>query len=235
MIDIPRELLEQIAKRANDPLRRTYGAGVRASAQPLDISSLLWNLQKHGAAGAQGLAGALGNLQSLMGGLGGAMLMGPSGATSIGAPAAPGAEPLRPAPDPARLAQAEAALGRPFPAALRQLYTIGDGGFGPGDGLFPLAAAIDRYRDMVRKPFGPNGQNWPPKLLPLFDENPVLVCVDLETGAIVAWDPEEIENEDSEADWQRSFKPEQPDLAELMRGWIASPAFGDQDGGPTGA
>jgi len=65
-------------------------------------------------------------------------------------------------------------------------------------------------------------------LLPLFDENPVLVCLDMDSGAIVAWDPEEIEDEDSDADWERSFKPEEPSLAALMQRWLGSTVFGEE-------
>ena len=58
MADFPLELFKRLADRANDPVRRTYMAGARANAQPLDFSALLGDLQKHGAPGAEGLAGA---------------------------------------------------------------------------------------------------------------------------------------------------------------------------------
>lgn len=228
MADLPLDLFKRIADRANDPMRRTYMAGARASAQPLDFSALMSDLQKHGAPGAQGLLGAFGNIQKLMGGLGGgsgALMMGPGGMMSMGggAPAAP--EPLAPPPSEEALDAAGDRVGRPLPDEVRQLYAIGDGGFGPGEGLFPLAELIDRYQDLTREPYGPKGQDWPAKLLPLFSENPVLVCLDMDSGGIVAWDPEEIEDEDSDADWQRSFKPEQPSLAALMAEWLDRATF----------
>ena len=45
---------------------------------------------------------------------------------------------------------------------------------------------------------------------------------------MVAWDPEEIEDEDSDADWQRAFKPEQASLGDLMAEWLDRPTFGEE-------
>jgi hypothetical protein len=61
------DLINRIAERANDSMRRTFMASARASAQPLDFGALMEDLQKHGAPGAQGLLGAFGNVQKLMG------------------------------------------------------------------------------------------------------------------------------------------------------------------------
>jgi hypothetical protein len=216
------DLIKRIAERANDPMRRTFMAGARASAQPLDFGALMQDLQKHGAPGAQGL-------RKLMRGLGGgALMMGPGGVMSMGGaePSAP--QPLAPPPGDEAIAVAADRLGRHLPDDVRQLYALGDGGFGPGEGLFPLAELIERYDHLTREPYGPKGQDWPKHLLPLFEEDPVLVCIDLDSGAIVAWDPEEIEDEDSDEDWQRSFKPEEPSLAGLMRRWLESPTFTEQ-------
>jgi hypothetical protein len=231
MTEIPSDLLGRISDRANDPMRRTYMAGAQASAQPLDLGALMAGFQKHGAPGAQAmLGGALGNLQKLMGGLGGgALMMGPGGLASLGGEPAgpqPGAAPATEA----ALTSAEARIGRPLPSGLRQLYAIADGGFGPGSGLFALSELAERYDDMTREPFGPDGQDWPRNLLPLFNEDPVLLCLDLDSGGIVAWDPEEIEDEESEEDWQRSFKREQSSLAELMEQWLGKRTFTEEHG-----
>ena len=43
--------------------------------------------------------------------------------------------------------------------------------------------------------------------MPLFVEDPVLCCIDMDSAEMIAWDPEEIEDEESDEDWQRSFKP----------------------------
>ena len=225
MADFPLDLFKRIADRANDPLRRTYMAGAQANAQPLDFNALLGDLQKHGAPGAQGLAGALGGLTKLMGGMPGMTLMGPGGLMST---ASTGPQPIAPPPPDAEVDGAADALGRPLPDEVQQLYAISDGGFGPGEGLFPLADLLRRYRDLTDEPYGPKGQDWPKNLLPLFEENPVLLCIDMDSGAIIAWDPEEIEVEDSDADWERSFKPEAPGLIDSMRKWLERPTFEEE-------
>ena len=219
MADIPVDLFQRIAERANDPLRRTAMSGAQANAQPLDMNSLMGDFQKHAPPQAQGLLGALGKMQSMFGGgMPGFTMMGPGGMMSVGLPT--GSQPLAPPPPEHELAEAERALGRALPDEVKQLYAIGDGGFGPGDGLMPLAEVVDRYREMTSEPYGPLGQEWPRKLLPLFDENPVLTCIDLDSGEIVAWDPEEIEEEDSDEDWQNSFKVEHASLAAAMQDWL---------------
>ena len=164
MADLPLDLFKRIADRANDPMRRTYMAGVHATAQPLDFGALMADLQKHGAPGAQGLLGAFGKMQSMMGGMmGGMTMMGPGGAMSMGgAPAGP--QPLAPPPSAQAIDDAGAAIGRPLPDEVQQLYAISDGGFGPGEGLMPLTQLVARYGDLTREPYGPLGQDWPKNL-----------------------------------------------------------------------
>ena len=228
MADIPLDLFQRIAERANDPMRRTYLSGAHASAAPLDFGQLMADFQKHAPPQSQGLLGAFGKMQSLFGGnMPGFSMMGPGGMMTMGNMAS-GPQPLSPTPSEQALADAERAIGRPLPDEVQQLYAIGDGGFGPGEGLMPLAEVIDRYREMAREPYGPLGQEWPKKLLPLFNDNPVLSCIDMESGEMVAWDPEEIEDEDSDEDWQRSFKVEHPSLAALMAEWLGRPTFEEE-------
>lgn len=219
MANIPLDLFKRIADRANDPMRRTGMSGAVANAQPLDLNSLTGDFQKHAPPQTQGLLGALGKMQSMFGAnMPGFTMMGPGGMMNLGMPSGP--QPLAPPPDEEALAGAEAAIGRPLPPAVQQLYAIADGGFGPGEGLFPLDELVERHRDLTLEPYGPKGQDWPKNLLPLFDKNPVLICIDMDSGEIVAWDPEEIEDEDSDADWQRSFKVEHPSLTTLMEQWL---------------
>ena len=231
MADLPLDLFKRIADRANDPMRRTYIAGARANAQPLDFGALMGDLKKHGAPGAQGLLVAFGKLQGLMGGLGGgggALMMGPGGVMSIGGGEPAGPQPLAPPPDKTALDDAAKRIGQPLPDEVQQLYAIGDGGFGPGDGLFALAELVQRYEEVSGEDFCPEGQDWPKNLLPLFSEDPVLVCIDMDGGGMVAWDPEEIEDEESDEDWRRSFKREQSSLAALMAEWLESSTFDEK-------
>jgi len=201
-------------------------AAVEADAQPVDFAQLKEDFRRHGAPAAQGLLRIADALEGLIGGLGGAIAMGPGGAMRLGGEA-PAAE-LAPPPPPALIDAVEAQIGRRLPEELRQLYAIGDGGFGPGQGLFAICELGRRYVELTREPFGPMGQDWPENLVPLFDDDPALVCLDCGTGEVIGWDPEEIEDEESEADWQRSFKREHASLAELMEHWLAEPTFEEQ-------
>ena len=224
MADLPLDLFKRLADRANDPARRTAMSGANANAQPLDPGSLMGDFAKHVPPQAQGLLGALGNMQSLFGGNApGFTMMGPGGMMSMGGGTPAGPQPLAPPPRQPDLRDAEEAIGRPLPGEVQQLYAIGDGGFGPGGGLMPLQQLVERYADLTREPYGPLGQDWPKRLLPLFDENPVLSCIDMDSGEMVAWDPEEIEDEESDADWQRSFKVEHPSLAAMLEDWLGAP------------
>lgn len=228
MADLPLDLFKRIADRANDPMRRTYMAGAEAKAQPLDLDGLTEDLRRHAPPQAQGLLGAFGKLQSFFGSkMPSFSMMGPEGVMSFGG-SSPGPQPLSPPPDDRELDRAAVAIGRPIPGEVVQLYAIADGGFGPGNGLLPLSELVRRYDELTREPFGPLGQDWPKSLLPLFDEDPVLSCIDMESGEIVAWDPEEIEDEESEADWQRSFKAESPSLAALFEQWLGKPTADEE-------
>lgn len=69
-------------------------------------------------------------------------------------------EPL-PAPSPpvpvASMAEAERLVGYPPPRLLRRLYTeIGDGGYGPGYGLFSLSESVRTRQDLQRPPKAPD-------------------------------------------------------------------------------
>ena len=228
MPDLPLDLFKRIADRANDPMRRTFMSGAEANAQPLDLDGLTKDFKQHAPPQAQGLLGALGKMQSLFGGgMPGFMMMGPGGMVRFGGKPA-GPQPLRPPPSEQELDAAAEAIGRPLPAEVRQLYAIADGGFGPGDGLLPLSELVDRYIEMTREPYGPLGQDWPKQLLPLFDEDPVLCCIDMDSGEMIAWDPEEIEDEESDEDWQRSFKADHASLAVMLDLWLGAPTMEEQ-------
>ncbi|MCB2060521.1 MAG: SMI1/KNR4 family protein, partial [Novosphingobium sp.] len=208
---------------ANDPRRRTFTSAIEADAQPLDFARLAEELERHGSPGAQGLLALAQQFGGLLDKFGGGIAMGPGGPVRMGGEA----QPLQLAAPPTAeaLGLAEARIGRAIPQELRQLYAIGDGGFGHGRGLLPLAQLVKRYLEYTEEPFGPAGQEWPANLLPVFDEERVIVSLDLECGAIIVWNPEEIEDEDSEEDWQRSFRREYTSLAECMDAWLASPIF----------
>lgn len=228
MADIPTDLLQRVADRAGNPMRRTFMSGAEANAQPLDLDGMMEDFRERAPPQAHGLIGALGKMRSLFGGgMPGFTMMGPGGLVSVGGHSG-GPQPLKPPPTEQQLEAAAKAIGRPLPDEVRQLYSIADGGFGPGDGLLPIAELSGRYVEMTREPYGPLGQDWPRNLLPLFDENPVLCCLDMDSGEMIVWDAEEIEDEDSDEDWQRSFKPDHPSLAVMLQDWLGKPTFEEQ-------
>lgn len=119
-------------------------------------------------------------------------------------------------------AEVERLIGGEVPQALKQIYSIGDGGFGPGGGLMPLAqVAADRAARSSR-PFGPMAQPWPDRLLVLTDPNDTPLCLDVESGKIIAWEADRIEDEKSDSDWQSSFLEEAPSLASWFEEWLGT-------------
>lgn len=118
--------------------------------------------------------------------------------------------------------RAEATLGFSLPAPLRQVYLeVGDGGFGPGGGMLPAQDAAAAWRSLTDEPAGPADQAWPRSLLPFADRNPGYDCIDVRSGRIVVWDPQEIEDE-SDDSWRRSFRDDADTLAEYFETWLGS-------------
>jgi hypothetical protein len=80
----------------------------------------------------------------------------------------------RPVPTEERIAAVEKRLGFPLPALLRQVYQeVGDGGFGPGYGIFPIDEAVGERPSLVdaylARRDAKTGRSWPERLLPICD------------------------------------------------------------------
>lgn len=214
------ELIERLRERVNDSERRSDASSI--IGQTMSFDTLLGQL---GPKGDQ-LRSISSQLQGLMGSLGGMRFAGPmAGGDPVPKQDTP------PPPQPAaeeEISAAERAIGRALPPGLRQVYAeVGNGEFGPGSGLFPLARMIDEYEEMTREPAGPQNQPWPTNLLPLVDAEPGYDCLDLDSGEMIAWDPEEIEGY-SNAAWERSFKPLAPSFAAWLEDWLARPTAGER-------
>src|SRR3954465_3168017 len=104
MTAIAPHLLARIAERANDPMRRTYLSGTRATAPAFNVQNVFDDLMKHGTPQAKALLGGFGNFQKLLGNMpGGVMMMGTGGPMRMGGePEHP--QPLGAAPTPSVLA-----------------------------------------------------------------------------------------------------------------------------------
>ncbi len=213
-------LMQRLQERAADPQRRTDAATL--SGQTVSLGSLLGELGSSNPQ-LQQLSGLMGQFAGVMKGFG-VMAPMPVGDRATGRDP----EPLPPRATAEEIAECEKAIGRNLPEALRRLYAeVADGGFGPGGGLFPLERLAAEYHEMTREPAGPQNQPWPANLLPLVDAEPGYDCLDLESGEMVAWDPEELDSY-SNAAWKRSFKPLAPSLAGWLEEWLNRPTAGER-------
>lgn len=230
---IDHSIIERIQRRAHDPHRRTVRAGLAAEARPLDMEAMVRDLAVAGHPHAAHLQAMLDNIGNMVGGteylgnsLRGVVLAGPDGTYRVGADLAEH-HTLPPPPSASDIARAQERIGKQLPLQLRQLYTIGDGGFGPGEGLFSLTELVERYVDATAEP-GPGGHSWPQQLLPLFEEAPQLICIDFDSGEIICWDPELIDDVVDGQDWLDSFVSEADSLGALMQIWLESPTIAEQ-------
>jgi len=213
-------LIERLRARAADPSRRVdiqvdvFSAGVRS----LSLTELL----------GQGRSAASSLMQVVEANRQG-MPVPPDLLAQADRVATDMATPARPelpvAATEAELQAAEAALGRPWPHVLRRIYAeVADGGFGPGTGLLSIREAVAAYRELTAEPAGPTGQAWPDGLLPLREYEPGYDCVDLASGRIIAWDPEDLTERSGDRAWQRSFSEVASSVEAWLGEWVGSQA-----------
>ena len=141
--------------------------------------------------------------------------------THIGASSEPpGAKPLKPPPTERDWKQLEQIIGRPLPDDLKALYTISDGGFGPGfTGLHPVKLIGSTCEDFRRR--GPDYCGtiaYPASFVPLATEM-LDYHLDLDTGRIISsnqnWENDGLEAEDI---YDIAFQS----LAEMMENWLTT-------------
>ncbi|MEW6223017.1 MAG: SMI1/KNR4 family protein [Chloroflexota bacterium] len=116
---------------------------------------------------------------------------------------------------------AEEALGLTLPPFLVRVYTeVADGGFGPEEGLLPLARVVAETRRLLAGDPLPRRRRWPPTLLPLVQVGPGWTCVDAATGAVIDWDPEDLTEWASAARFRESFAERSPSLEAWLGRWV---------------
>lgn len=131
----------------------------------------------------------------------------------------PGAKPLKPPPAESDWDALENVAGRPVPEDLRRLYSISDGGFGPGfyglNSVQLITAGCDDFRR--RGPDYCNSIPYPQSFIPLAGET-LDYHYDLDTGRIISsnahWENDDLEAEDI---YEVAFQS----LAALMENWLA--------------
>lgn len=215
------EMLDGMPK-SDDPAVGEYLEGMNTP-----FAGTVSNLVTGDGRQARGLFGALGRMLG-----GGQMFM-----NMGGQPVALGKKhPPTKAPPPAgeeQVAAAEAELGFSLPEALRQFYLeVADGGVGPGDGIYSLKQLRAKWCEFTKEPIGPQGQDWPANLLPIHGEEWDVVSIDRDSGRLVYWDLEEIDDDD-EADphnptWAASFVAHAGSLEAWLDKWLARPSMAER-------
>jgi hypothetical protein len=241
------DLVQRLRARAKDPARRSDDAAMAAGSMSIDdairgalpreprseeakreVDDYLSGINSPFAGAIQNavtgdgsqVRGLLGALARLTGGKQIFAMTG-AGVVSMGGPA----EPLPAAPPASEhaVAAAEEALGFALPRPLRQLYLdVADGGVGPGGGVYSLSQLVAKHHEMTEEPVGPQGQSWPSALLPIQGDDWDLVSLDRETGRLVHWALEELDDDDElppdQPTWAASFVPE----AESLEAWLGA-------------
>ena len=239
------DLIARLRERAADPKRRTdapqsitfSGPGGTVTTQFGSLEGMLAG-RDYGRGDASwssggGILGGLGSIGSLMSDLQRVVDANQAGrpidphiaerveAMAAGSSKDNATELPSPAPA-AALDAAEARLGFPLPASLRRIYSeVANGGFGPGGGLLSVERAVASYVEMTSNPWGPQ-QVWPAELLPIQAIDPGYVAIDVRSGRIVDWDPEELTERSGERAWRASFKEAASSLEAWLEAWVRS-------------
>ena len=131
----------------------------------------------------------------------------------------PGAKPLVAPPADGDWKDLEKLVKRPLPADLKRLYSISDGGFGPGfTGLNPVETIGINYNDFRRR--GPDYCGtilYPANFIPIAGEM-LDYHYDLDTGRVISSDQNWNNDPDNEKEvYDIAFQS----LAEMMEDWLA--------------
>lgn len=211
------DLLTRLRARASDPDRRTSStpSQLMAEIRTMDLGSMFSALGSLGgqlrnlvAANQSGRVdpdahAAAEDLERRMTTRAPSVLPGPASADTIDA--------------------FERRTGVPLPPALRRVYAeVADGGFGPGEGLLPLALVADEYEELREPGMLPRDREWPRTLLPMVSMDPGWDCVDAATGRVIAFDPEDLDERVSDRRWAAAFRELHPSVEAWLTDWVGS-------------
>lgn len=124
----------------------------------------------------------------------------------------------------------EAALGVRLPQFLVRVYLeVADGGFGPEEGLLSLTRVVATTRRLRSGELLPRRRTWPKTLLPLVRLEQGWICVDVATGAVIDWDPEELTEWAKAARFRESFTERSPSLEAWLERWVTRKTAADRN------
>lgn len=220
MSEISDDLLRRIAERASDSKRRYMTAAEDDSRVSLPVEEIEKKFRDFSPEAGdvfremQSRLRASGHAKPTM-----SFVQRPDG--TVGASSEPpGAKPLEAPPSDSDWDELEQICGWAIPDDLKRLYSIADGGFGPGfTGLNSVQGIGSTYEDFRRR--GPDftGEiHYPESFLPI--ANAVLdYHYDVETGRIISsdqdWENHELEMEDV-------YDIAYQSLAAMMENWLQS-------------
>ena len=221
MSEMSNELLLRIVERATDPKRRYMTAAEDESRASLPVDEIEKKFRDFSPEAGdlfremQARLRASGNDKPTM-----SFIQRPDG--TVGASSdPPGAKPLEAPPSDGDWDELEEICGWAVPDDLKRLYSIADGGFGPGfTGLNPVARIGAFCEDYRRR--GPDycgTIHYPESFIPIANEM-LDYHYDLETGRIISsdqdWENHGLEKEDV---YDIAFQS----LADMMENWLQSP------------
>jgi hypothetical protein len=221
MNEISDELLRRIAERASDPRRRYMTAAEDESRVSLPVEEIEKKFRDFSPEAGdvfremQSRLRASGNARPTM------SFVQRSDGTVGASSDPPGAKPLEAPPSESDWDDLEQICGWAIPDDLKRLYSIADGGFGPGFTGMNSVHGIGRYCEDYRRR-GPDytGEiHYPESFLPIANEM-LDYHYDVETGRIISsdqdWESHELEKEDV---YDIAFQS----LADMMENWLRSP------------
>ena len=221
MSEISDDLLRRIAIRACDPKRRYMTAAEDESRISLPVEEIEKRFRDFSPEAGdvfremQARLQASGQAKPTM-----SFVQRPDG--TVGASSdPPGARPLEAPPCDDDWRELERIVGWPIPEDLKRVYSIADGGFGPGfTGLNPVSVIGSYCEDFRRR--GPDYCGtilYPHSFIPIANEM-LNYHYDLETGRIISsdedWENHGLEQEDI---YDIAFQS----LAAMMENWLQSP------------
>jgi hypothetical protein len=221
MASLSQDVLARVAERARDPMRRYRLAAEDGGGVTLPVEQIQQRFDDNPLGGGE----AFQMMQEQMKRWGmsmPSMTFNDAGGHISASSDQPGVKPL---PDPATRSSwrtLEAKLGRDIPEELMRLYTIADGGFGPGFHGLNTIRQIDSNRDdfLRRGPDYCNSVDYPPTFPPLASEERDF-HYDLGSGRIISSNEYWTEEEDASAD--RIYQPAFDSLTAMMEEWLARP------------